>query len=495
MNVKVYLSLIVVLTLVLSCGNLKKDPESLAIRHCSSCHAFPDPSMLDKKTWETGVFPEMAFRMGLDVSRLPQTNELELHEILKALPPTPLVTQHEWESILKYYTQFAPDSLIQSDKTYPTLKQQFIPAIVSLPVRTNTLLTMVKFDAFSKTIFVGNRNGKLYELESSFELKDSLKLTSPPSDILFHQNENYFLSCMGVMDPNDQAAGSVISFAFNDTAPPLTLIDSLKRPVHLQESDLNNDGQQDIIVSNFGNFTGGLFAYEQRDGKYHKHAIHNFPGNRKTVVRDFNNDGMPDILTLLSQGDERMALFTNRGNFRFSFQVLLRFPPVYGSSFFEIYDFNNDGAFDILYTNGDNADYSSILKPYHGVRIFLNNGKNEFRESWFHPMHGASMAQAADFDKDGDLDIAAISFFPDFKKHPEHSFIYFENDNNNFRPHVTALAASSRWITMESGDIDGDEDIDLILGALTFPNGVPDSLFQIWKEKDASLLVLKNNIR
>ena len=31
-------------------------------------------------------------------------------------------------------------------------------------------------------------------------------------------------------------------------------------------------------------------------------------------------------------------------------------------------------------------------------------------------MHGAYNAIPRDFDKDGDLDIAAISFFPDFKE-------------------------------------------------------------------------------
>jgi hypothetical protein len=168
---------------------------------------------------------------------------------------------------------------------------------------------------------------------------------------------------------------------------------------------------------------------------------------------------------------------------------------VYGSSYFELCDFNADGKQDILYTNGDNADYSAILKPYHGVRIYLNDGKNHFSQSWFSPMYGASMARAGDFDDDGDYDIAAISFFPDFKNHPEHGFIYFENNEGHFTPHITSLAASSRWITMESADIDNDTDIDLILGALTFPNGVPDSLFKVWRNNETSLLILKNNLR
>ena len=67
----------------------------------------------------------------------------------------------------------------------------------------------------------------------------------------------------------------------------------------------------------------------------------------------------------------------------------------------------------------------------------MNKGHDTFDETWFHPMYGASEAVARDFDKDGDVDIAAISFFPDFKNHYEDGFIYFENVDNQFIPHTT----------------------------------------------------------
>lgn len=38
----------------------------------------------------------------------------------------------------------------------------------------------------------------------------------------------------------------------------------------------------------------------------------------------------------------------------------MRFPPVYGSSFIELADFNNDQFPDLLYSNGDNGDYSPV---------------------------------------------------------------------------------------------------------------------------------------
>jgi hypothetical protein len=272
-----------------------------------------------------------------------------------------------------------------------------------------------------------------------------------------------------------------------------TIIDSLKRPVHFEINDLNNDGLDDFVVCAFGNYSGTLVAFRNLgDGKYERLVIQNLPGARKVIIRDFDGNGLNDILALMTQGDERIILVLNQGDFNFRESTLLRFPPVYGSSYFDVADFNNDGKFDLLYTNGDNADYSMVLKPYHGVRIFLNNGNNSFNESWFFNMHGASQAAARDFDGDGDLDIAAISFFPDFEKHPEQGFIYFENKEGQFVPQVSEFGAKGRWLTMEASDIDQDGDCDLMLGALDFDSGVPKRLMDQWRKERTSILVLRN---
>ena len=204
---------------------------------------------------------------------------------------------------------------------------------------------------------------------------------------------------------------------------------------------------------------------------------------------------MPDILTLFTQGDEQITLFTNKGDFTFKQQVLLRFPPVYGSSYFDIADFNKDGRYDILYANGDNSDYSQILKPYHGVRLFFQNDQGEFKETWFYQQHGASKAIAVDFDLDGDLDIASISFFPDFENCSEEAFLYFENVDGKFISHTIPDATAGRWIVMAIADLEGDGDQDILLGALNFTSQVPASQVNNWKQDRKSILILKNRIR
>ena len=212
-------------------------------------------------------------------------------------------------------------------------------------------------------------------------------------------------------------------------------------------------------------------------------------------MKDFDGNGFKDIIALMTQGDEKIVLLLNHGDFSFRENTLLRFPPVYGSSYFDLVDMNGDTKPDILYTNGDNADYSTILKPYHGVRIFINNGHNQFTESWFHNVHGAFQAIAKDFDADGDVDIAVISFFPPFREHPEQGFIYFENDGSTYKPQITKLAGTGRWLSFYNTDMDRDGDEDIILAALDFNNGIPEDLLTKWKSEKVGLLLLRNESR
>lgn len=489
-NLPVYI-LIWVLFLNVGCSS-QTEGERLAKQYCISCHAFPDPGLLDKNTWQQSVLPEMAFRMGLDNEKLFKIPYRDLDKVRTAIPDVPLVTKEEYKLIEEYFIKNAPDSLSVPQKPATKLISQFTIEEKSFPFYPKAFVTALAFDSIGNKIYMGDRLSVLYKFNSEFELEEHTQVKSPPSRIYVENDSSILVSLMGIMDPNDQPAGSLIQVNSTFTKGSL-LIDSLQRPAHFEMVDIDGDDYQDLVVCAFGNYTGELLIFQNTGEAYVRHVISSTPGVRKVVMKDVNDDKLIDILALTTQGNEKLSLFINKGDFEFQERVLLQFPPVYGSSYFELADFNNDGLFDILYTNGDNADYSTILKPYHGVKIFVNTGDLKFEELWSYPMYGASQAMARDFDNDGDLDIAAISFFPDFLNFPEESFIYFENQGDNtFLGHTSSLAKKGRWMIMEVGDLDQDGDQDIILGAHNLQ--MEHTLKKTEGNPDA-ILVLENNDR
>jgi hypothetical protein len=210
-------------------------------------------------------------------------------------------------------------------------------------------------------------------------------------------------------------------------------------------------------------------------------------------------DRAPDIVALFAQGDERIALFENDGRGRFSKRprILARFPPVYGSMHFSMHDFNGDGSLDIAYVNGDNFDYSRVLKPYHGIRILENDGNNTFQERFFFPMYGAARAEVADFDKDGDLDILTTSNFAD-AENPERGIMFLENAGRyEFRPVAFPIASGNQWNLMAPADLNKDGRLDVMVGAMDLESIATlqrRSAGQARGEKEAVLL-FENSMR
>jgi hypothetical protein len=133
------------------------------------------------------------------------------------------------------------------------------------------------------------------------------------------------------------------------------------------------------------------------------------------------------------------------------------------------------------------------------LRLYLNDGTNQFKLSWFYPMHGAYKTATADFDGDGDLDIAAIAYYPDFALDPPESFVFLENlGGGKLRPRTLPEAAAGRWMVMDAGDLDGDGDIDLALGSFVLgPTtiAVPQSVRDRWRDQGAAVLLLLNQKR
>ena len=476
--------------------------EQLAPRYCGSCHLVPAPSLLDQPTWTTSVLPAMGWRLGIrDTSYTPPQgrNMRERYLIRQAniFPDSALLSPETWQKIVDYYAQEAPAQLPALASQQPASTASFSPLPVSLGLSSGALTTLLRQHPTTGDLYLSDGTLMLYQLSPAGQVKQFFELPSPVTDIHFNQDGTLYLLAAGNLNPHDEPLGALLAMDEKGNMQPL--IQELSRPVHMSFHDLNQDGREDVVISEFGNYTGRLSWFERRqDGTFQKHVLWENPGAVKTYVQDLNHDDLPDVVALMAQGKEGVYAFYNQGHGRFNMKPLLQFLPVFGSSDFALADVDQDGDADILLANGDNADLSNILKPYHGVRVYRNDGKNHFSEAYFYPLYGATRLVSEDFDQDGDLDLTASAYFPDFESESPQNFVYLENtstDSLTFTPHTLEGLDQGRWLIMEPVRLSGRTGV--MLGALNVGLSREGSERERVQNNinSPNLMILQNNTR
>ncbi len=477
-----------------------KQGEDLAKIYCASCHKESNPDLLDKKTWLFQVLPKMGPRLGMHSYKgLPYSS---INSML--VPQQPAMEQGQWESIVDYFLESSPTSLGEQNFDIEPHKNgsTFSVRPFTTDISSSSIITLLDLDTLFRNVFVGDVNDNmLYQLDYSGNLLDKMQVPSPPTSMSFGQ-DHVDLTLAGLLHPNNMSKGEIVRYNYKGSFEHqlgTSIVDSLIRPVASLDFDFNYDGLIDYLVCEYGNDLGRLSIYfaTQASG-YRLEIIENVPGSIMVKLHDFNRDGLMDIAALYAQGDEKIMIYYNdgEGNFIGDFKMAARFPSVYGSMYIDLKDFNNDGFMDIIYVNGDNFDYSQILKPYHGIRILENDGEDNFEEKYFYPIYGAGKSISKDFDLDGDLDILVSSNFADMENNPERGIIYLQNKGQYvFEPFSFEEAAQNQWNTMTSADFDGDGDMDVLVGAMNLENVLQNQKSGYENEMDlekTALLLFEN---
>jgi hypothetical protein len=502
-------------------GRMLERGEALAATYCGSCHIQPQPDILPKRSWEAAL-GYMGYWLGMqDLSFLAehpefaQQNVASRHEVLlreNVFPSAPLLTVADWEALRAYYVDAAPEAaLVQTEK--PTLDWElarfdvFRTSYQPSPVAVTTL---VHIRESGQEVYLGDSVARtLTVLGSDGRIKAGPRQFRPditPIDLEFVGNTGYLGSIGDLMStrPPEERLAHISAIELVDDSitngASRVVLDRLYRMADMKPADINGDGVLDFIVCGFGAIAGNVSLYaSQPDGSYTESVLLNLPGAVKAEVHDFNDDGLLDIMLLVSDAREGLHILENLGDGNFAQNTVFEAHPAYGHTYFELHDFDSDGRMDVLAVNGDNVDSDpyNTRKRYHGVRIYLNRGGYSFDEAYFYPMYGAFIAKAADFDADGDLDIAAISFYPDYTAQRQEAFAYLQNDGNlSFGAYTSEDVMRGRWMTMDIGDIDGDEDVDVVLGGGYIPVGMFGymDLYEELARTGPSALILKNTL-
>ncbi len=169
----------------------------------------------------------------------------------------------------------------------------------------------------------------------------------------------------------------------------------------LLRSDLNGDGKQDLIT---GNYQTAYALLGNGNGTFGDPIAVNVTGEL-IAVRDFNGDGIPDIL-LGSRSLPPYELYVCLGNGDGTFGAPITTSLPAAWSAVAAGDFNTDGKLDLVVVF--EAVYPAQTPPV----VMLGNGDGTFGKSlpFSLPDDVVPAMQVADFNGDGKPDLAVLMF-------------------------------------------------------------------------------------
>ncbi|MEM6642693.1 MAG: VCBS repeat-containing protein [Bacteroidota bacterium] len=469
-------ALVAIFVALISCQDQRQEHPAadegrlLAQQYCSGCHILPEPDELNKQIWREEIMPKMGYMLGLrglSPDELKSFNDDPRGKIEQKNSPyliakEPVISREQYDLISAYYIENAPEELdFENPFDDLPVADLFKPEVISLGL-AHPATTMTSFLSPGKLMVGDYLTGQLMQLNDDFEI--TIRQNMQKAVLQFQEiDDGFWVTVFGdLMEGTDAPQGAMVKY-FKDRSKAVEVpIRELKRPCDADFADLDGDGIDDLIISEFGKYTGGLSWWKKNGNEYEENILLNLPGAINTEILDWDNDGDLDIISLFGQSKEAIYLFVNDGKGNFSTEILQAFPATYGSTHLLVADYNEDGLVDILYCHGDNGDYVPLHKPYHGIRVFLNQGDKTISESQFIPVPGIYKALYLDIDQDQDQDLLTISFFP---AENQPSFVIHENiGSGEYKASRISPDFASRWMTLDHMDYDQDGDEDLVLG-------------------------------
>ncbi len=309
------------------------------------------------------------------------------------------------------------------------------------------------------------------------------------SDLDQDGDKDVLVASMGAVFPSNDKIGVVLVLE-NDGKQQFShrvLIEKVARVTDVRPGDFDKDGDLDLAVAQFGYDDGEIRWMENKGNwQFESHNLLNLSGTIHTPPADMDGDGDLDIVALVSQEWEEIYVFSNDGKAGFKPNMVYGSTNEdFGSSGISLVDMDQDGDLDILYTNGDAFDYiPPAPRPWHGVQWLENKGGLVFEYRRIGDFPGAYFANAVDLDKDGDLDVAVVSSFNKWDDPAAQSLVWFENTGGMEFAMRDLAAVPTHLLVLDAADMDGDGWSDLVSGGMhTYPPYDRLSRVVLWKNR------------
>lgn len=420
------------------------------------------------------------------------------------VPTQPSVSRAELDAILAYYEDAAPPQIAPAfsrERPVPAtslFKPEHWPGY-SAP----RIVSLVQIDGARRQLYVGTADDSYLRLFSSDgKLLNQINCNHNQAVDVLPTADGCNLVLMGSIGKDNQEGTAHKIMGMNVPRGPVRaarVVTGFHRTSGADWGDLDGDGIDDVVMAGFGDYAEGALAWfsVKPDQEGIRHDLRAGSGAIDAVIDDVDNDGDNDILSIIAQGHQEMMWFENDGRGAFKAHMLWKERPGMGYNAFQWIDFDGDGKKDIIAVSGNNMEmFDPPLKPLHGIYVYVQSGPMEFTRKHFLRMDGATKALASDYDGDGDLDIAAISAYPDWRAKEPALFALFTNDGaGKFTPTTIPPAFVGQPITMVDGDLDGDGDVDLVLGGANWEPLLPKSRLSKANERirEAPAVVLLRN--
>ena len=226
--------------------------------------------------------------------------------------------------------------------------------------------------------------------------------------------------------------------------------------VWLTAADFNSDGHLDVAVTNSGSDSHGtdgsvMVLFGKGDGTFKKPTTYKLPGEPFAIAAgDLNGDHHPDIVVTADAGTVAILMNTGSGKFKHTKTYAAGGEPASVT----IAALKRDGK----------GHMDLVISCIMGVGVLLGNGDGTFGSETIYSTsgdgQGPSGAVVADFNRDGNPDIADVLF-------DGNSALLYGKGDGSFRSAVPIKMRLSGGFSLTTGDFDNDHTPDLAITVST----------------------------